>query len=125
MKKILGLVAALMITAFTFAQSTVTFKDASPSYNKTATSTFNFTFSAVHTPADIKSNAAYYESYFTVTVTPAGEAGSTVTITLVEDNEMARRVMMRLLVSLEINSVSVNGTDVERYDFMTKYIMID
>ncbi len=125
MKKILGLVAALMITAFTFAQSTVTFKDASPSYNKTATSTFNFTFSAVHTPEDIKSNAAYYESYFTVTVTPAGEAGNTVTISLVEDNEMARRVIMRLLVNLDIKMIMVNGAEMDRNDFMTKYIMVD
>lgn len=125
MKKILGLVAALMITAITFAQSTVTFKDATPSYNKTATTKFNFTFSAVHTAEDIKSNAAYYESYFTVTITPAGDAGNTVTITLVEDNEMARRVIMRLMVNLDIKMINVNGTDIERNDFMTKYIMVD
>lgn len=125
MKKILGLVAALMITAITFAQSTVTFKDATPSYNKLATMKFNFTFSAIHKAEDIKSSAAYYESYFTVTVTPAGDAGNTVTIALVEDNEMARRVILRLLVNLDVKMINVNGTDLERNDFMTKYIMVD
>lgn len=125
MKKILGLVAALMITAFTFAQSTITFKDATPGYNKMATSKFNFTFSAAHTPEDIMSNAGYYESYFTVAVTPAGDGISNVTITLVEDNEMARRVILRLLVNLDVKNVSVNGTDIDRNEFMTNYIMVD
>ena len=125
MKKILGLVAALMITAFTYAQSTATFKDATPSYDKMATSKFNFAFSAVHTPEDIMRNAAYYESYFTVAVTTAGDGVSNVTITLVEDNEMARRVILRLLVNLEVMNVSVNGADIDRNEFMTKYIMVD
>jgi hypothetical protein len=125
MKKILGLVAALMITAFTFAQSTATFKDATPGYDKMATSKFNFTFGDVLTPEEIMSNAAYYDSYFTVAVTPGGDGVNNVTITLVEDNEMSRRVMLRLLVNLDVKNVSVNGTDMERNDFMIKYIMVD
>ncbi len=125
MKKILSLVAGLMITALTFGQSTISFTDASADYDKTATTSFNFVFSPIHSAEDIQSNAAYYESYFAVTVTAAGSAGNTVNITLVEESEMARRVIMRLLVNLEINSVGVNGLDVERNDFMTEYIMIE
>ena len=125
MKKVLGLVAGLMMAAFTFGQSTIAFTDATDSYDKKATTSFNFMFSPAHTAEDISSNAAYYESYFTVTVTDAGDSGNTVKISLVEDNEMARRVIMRLLVNLEINSVGVNGTDVERNEFMTTYIMVD
>lgn len=125
MKKILGLVAGLMMAAFTFGQSTVSFTDATDGYDKKATSSFNFMFSPEHTAEDISSNAAYYESYFTVTVVAAGTAGNSVNITLVEDNEMARRVIMRLLVNLEINSINVNGTEVERNEFMTTYIMVD
>ncbi|NOQ71099.1 MAG: hypothetical protein GQ574_03795 [Crocinitomix sp.] len=125
MKKILGLVTGLMMAAFTFGQSTVAFTDASDSYNKVTATSFNFMFSPTHTAEDISSNAAYYESYFTVAVTAAGAAGNTVKITLVEDNEMARRVIMRLLVNLEVDSINVNGTEVERNAFMTKYIMVD
>lgn len=125
MKKILGLVTGLMMAAFTFGQSTISFSDASDSYDKKATTSFNFTFSPVHSADDITSNAAYYESYFTVSVTPAGTSGNTVNITLVEDNEMARRVIMRLFVNLEINEIGVNGTDMDRNDFMTTYIMVD
>lgn len=125
MKKILGLVAGLMMTALTFGQSTIAFTDASADYNKTATTSFNFVFSPIHTAEEIKSNAAYYESYFTVDVSSAGTAGNNVNITLVEDNEMARRVIMRLFVNLEINAINVNGEEVERNEFMTQYIMLD
>jgi hypothetical protein len=125
MKKILGLVAGLMMAAFTFGQSTITFTDATDSYNKEATTSFNFMFSPTHTAEDITSNAAYYESYFTVTVVAAGTEGNTVNITLVEDNEMARRVIMRLFVNLEINEIGVNGADMERNEFMTTFIMVD
>jgi hypothetical protein len=125
MKKILGLVAGLMMAAFTFGQATVSFTDATVDYDKKATTSFNFMFSPVHTAEDISSNAAYYESYFTVTVAAAGTEGNTVNITLVEDNEMARRVIMRLLVNLEINSINVNDVEVERNEFMTTYIMVD
>lgn len=125
MKKILGIVAALILTVSTFGQSTVTFTDASPSYNKTTTTSFNFMFSAIHKAEDIQSNATYYESYFKVTVTSAGAAGNTVNITLVDDNEMARRVILRLLVNLDVKTINVNGAEVERNDFMTTYIMVD
>lgn len=125
MKKFLGLVAGLLFTAFSFAQATVSFSDATADYDKTATTSFNFMFSPIHTAEDIKSSAEYYESYFTVTVTAAGSAGNKVNIELVEDNEMARRVIMRLLVNLDIDSINVNGTEMERNDFMTTYIMVE
>ena len=125
MKKFLGLAAALLFTAFSYAQATVSFSDATADYDKTATTSFNFMFSPIHTAEDIKSNAAYYESYFLVTVESAGSAGNKVNIALVEDNEMARRVIMRLLVNLDIDAINVNGTEMERNDFMTKYIMTE
>ena len=125
MKKILSLVAVLMIAVVSFGQSGVSFTDATSSYNKTATSSFNFVFGTAYKAEDIKSNATYYESYFTVTVTPASAGGNTVNIKLVEDNEMARRVILRLLVNMDIKTVNVNGTEIDRNDFMTKYIMID
>jgi len=125
MKKFLGLVAGLLFTAFSFAQATVSFSDATTDYDKAATTSFNFIFSPIHTAEDIKSNAAYYESYFLVTVTPSGSVGNQVNIALVEDNEMARRVIMRLLVNLDIDAINVNGNEMERNDFMTTYIMTE
>ncbi len=125
MKKLLSIVAALVLSVSAIGQSTVTFTDASPTYNKTATSSFNFMFSAIHKAEDIQSNATYYESYFKVVVTPAGAAGNTVNITLVDDNEMARRIILRLLVNLDVKTINVNGVEMERNDFMVQYIIVD
>jgi hypothetical protein len=125
MKKMLSLVAVLMIAVVSFGQNGVSFTDATSSYNKTATISYNIVFGAAYKAEDIKSNATYYESYFTVTVTPASAGGNTVNIKLVEDNEMARRVILRLLVNMDIKTVNVNGTEIDRNDFMTKYIMVD
>jgi hypothetical protein len=58
-------------------------------------------------------------------VTPSGSVGNQVNIALVEDNEMARRVIMRLLVNLDIDAINVNGNEMERNDFMTTYIMTE
>ena len=124
MKKVLGLVVVLMITVIGFGQSAVKFTDASADYNKSAATSFNFLFGPTIKSEDISTTAAYYESYFTVTIEGVTE-GSKVNITLVEDNEMARRVILRLFVGLEVKNISVNGTVLDKNDFMTKYIWLD
>ncbi len=123
MKKILGLVAGLLLTAFTFAQSTVTFTDAEADYKKETATEYNFIFAPVHTKEAIKEVAGYYESYFTVATEDYGSAGNKVNIKLVEDTEMARRVILRLLVSLDVKAVNVNGTEIDRNDFVQQYII--
>ena len=123
MKKILGLAAGMFLAVATFAQSGVTFNDAKDGYNKTATQTFNFTFDSNYTVEQINKTAAFYPSYFTVVATP-GVSSTSVTLTLVEDNEMARRVVSRFFISLECENISVNGTDVALMDFMGQYIML-
>lgn len=126
MKKILALVTGLLFAAFSYGQSTVVFTDAGDGYDKAATTSFNFIFSPVHSKDDIMSNAAYYESYFSTTVETAGSAGNTVTLSLVGENpEMERRVIMRLLVNMDVDQINVNGTEMERNDFMNTYIMIE
>lgn len=123
MKKILGLITGLILTAFTYGQATASFMDANAEYNKATATSFHFVFSPVHTEEAIKDVASSYESYFTVTTTPNGSAGNKVTIKLVEDDEMSRRVILRLLASLEIGQVNVNGTVINRDEFVNKYII--
>lgn len=123
MKKILGLAAGLFLTAATFAQSGVSFNDAQAGYKKEATQTFNFTFDSNYTIEEINKTAAFYTDYFTVAATPA-TGGTTVAITLVEDNEMARRVISRFFISLECQNITVNGTAMDASEFMSAYIML-
>ncbi|WP_027420918.1 hypothetical protein [Crocinitomix catalasitica] len=122
MKKILGLITAVFFVAISFAQSGVSFKDASTDYNKSTATSFHFAFNDKYTAEDIKSSAEYYESYFSVTTTPNSANGTDVTIKLVNDNEMARRVITRLFVSLEVDSINVNGKELEQQTFMDTYI---
>ena len=123
MKKILGLAAGLLLTAATFAQAGVKFTDAVDGYNKATAQTFHFNMDSNYTLESINTNAAFYTSYFTVAATP-GTSGTDVAITLVEDNEMARRVISRFFISLEVQAVDVNGTKMAIFDFMAAYIML-
>lgn len=124
MKKVLSLIAVVMITAIGFGQTSVKFTDAKAGYDKTATTSFNFLFGPEIQKDEIDNSAAYYESYFSVSVNPA-ENGNNVTITLVEDNDMSRRVILRLFVSLEVNNIEAEGQKMDKNDFMTKYIWLD
>lgn len=123
MKKILGLAAGMMLTIATFAQGSVTFLDANATYDKTKVTSFNFEFSPEFTVDQINKAAEFYTSYFTVTPA-ASPAGISVTVKLVEDNEMARRVITRFFVTLEVEKILVNGESMMVSDFAAKYLML-
>ena len=122
MKKFLGLATGLLLSVFTLAQHGVTFDDATPEYNKASANSFNFTMADHFSLEDINKTASYYESYFTVS-TSAVEGGNNVILTLNEDTDMARRVITRFFVSLEVKDINVNGQHVELNQFITDYIM--
>ncbi len=123
MKKILGLAAGMMLTIATFAQGSVSFMDASATYDKTKVTSFNFEFSPEFTVDQINKAAEFYTSYFTVSPV-ASPVGTTVTVKLVEDNEMARRVITRFFVTLEVQKILVNGESYLMSDFAAKYLML-
>lgn len=123
MKKILGLAAGFLLTIATYAQVGVTFTDANESYDKAKTTSFNFEFSSAFTADEINKAASYYTGYFTV-ATVASAVGNNVTITLVEDNEMSRRVITRFFMTLNVDKISVNGEPRELQDFIAEFIMV-
>ena len=123
MKKLLGLAFGLLLSVFTFAQSHVTFNDARDGYDKATTTVFHFTFDSSFKQEDLKNNAAYYTDYFTVEVS-AADGGSSVTITLHENDEMARRVITRYLITNKVEHVGVNGSDLTVDEFMGSYIQL-
>lgn len=122
MKKILGLAAGMMLTFATFAQGGVTFLDANATYDKTKVTSFNFEFSSEYTVEQINKAAEFYTAYFTVK-TVASPTGNTATVSLVEDNEMARRVITRFFVTLEVEKITVNSEALSVSDFGAKYLM--
>lgn len=119
MKKILGLAAGLLLTAATFGQSVVKFNDASADYNKTTTHAFHFTIGSQYSEADVTNASTYYTAYFSVTYV----AGA-VTIELVDDTEMNRRIIQRFFVTLGVSEVDVNGTNMPLDNFVDTYILL-
>ncbi|MFT4599957.1 MAG: hypothetical protein ACI857_000124 [Arenicella sp.] len=122
MKKFLGLATGLLLSVFTMAHHGVSFDDATADYDKATTSSFNFTMANDFTVASINQTASYYGDYFSVS-TSAVEGGNNVIFTLNEDSEMARRVITRFFVSLEVKDIDVNGEHMELNEFITEYIM--
>jgi hypothetical protein len=51
------------------------------------------------------------------------ENAITVKISLVDDNEMARRVITRFFISLEVKTINVNGNEIQLDEFIKTYIM--
>lgn len=122
MKKILGLVLGLMVSAFTFAQTAVTFTDVDNGYDKATASEFHFNLDETITNESIMANAAYYTDYFTLVATPA-TVGHDVTFTLAVDDEMSRKVIHRYFVSLQVATINVSGAEVPVKEFMETYII--
>lgn len=121
MKKIFGLAIGLLLTAFTFGQ-TVTFNDAGPNYNKASVTEFNFSLDATFTDQKITDASTYYTDYFTIT--PQATAnGHDISIKLVEDTEMNRRIITRFFMTLGAPNITVGGNSLAIDDFMQTYIM--
>lgn len=122
MKKVLGLLVGLFLTVSTFANGIVTYSDAATATNSKTTGVFNFSFDSSYLIKDITKTANYYTNYFTVEPVQS-ESGIAVKISLADDNEMARRVITRFFISLEVKSINVNGTEVLIEDFIKTYVM--
>lgn len=122
MKKILGLLVGLFLTISTFANGIVTYSDAATADKSKTTGVFNFSFDSNYLVEDITKTANYYTNYFTVSPVKS-ENGISVKISLVDDNEMARRVITRFFVSLEVKTISVNGKDILIDEFIKTYVM--
>jgi hypothetical protein len=125
MKKILGLFVGLAITAFTYAQEPgITFTDASASYDPAATTVFNFEFTGA-TSENITEASTYYTDYFTVEATEV-DGNHNVVVTLVEDNEMARKVIGRFLATATSHKTPImaNGTAYPVNEFVNEWTVV-
>ena len=123
MKKLLGLVAALVLSIGAFAQ-TVEFTDAGEDYNKKETLSFNFLFDNTYTLAGLTETGSYYTNYFVTTVNENEDKSYGVNITLNEESEMGRRVIMRYFVSLEVAKIKAGVTEYSTEDFMIQFIQL-
>ena len=71
------------------------------------------------TLASVEQSAKYYTIYFTVSF---DESKNEVTIKLINNDEKSRHVIVRFLVSTEVNSVSMEGKPFSTEDFYRNYM---
>ncbi|HIP36443.1 MAG TPA: hypothetical protein EYG85_06280 [Crocinitomix sp.] len=122
MKKLLGLVLGMFLTVSVFANGVVTYTSAESAEKSKTEGVFSFSFNSEFSKEEITKAAKYYTSYFTVAVNSSIQ-GVDVTIKLVDDNEMARRVITRFFVTLEVKEIVVNGKSIMLEDFISTYVM--
>lgn len=79
---------------------------------------YTFTL-AGKTSSEIATNSNYYTNYFTVEF---NEATQVTKLTMVENDERARSVIMRFLVSSGVRYTSVDGKVISVHDFMSTYL---
>lgn len=125
MKKFISLSLGSLLTFAGFSQSGVSFTDAGAAYQKAKTTAFHFSFVERHTAEDIASAASYYTDYFTVEIAD-GQAASEhlVTIQLTNDTAMARRVITRFFMTLEVSEIHVEDKPVALGAFIDQYILL-
>ena len=123
MKKLIGFVVTLVIGFTTFGQSEVLFTDAGASYDKSAVTAFHFHLGSDFTAEQIQEAATYYTDYYTVEKV-AADGGLNITITLNEDTEMARRVISRFFITLQVSEITAASETLSVHDFVDTYIML-
>lgn len=81
--------------------------------------TYKFTLPANLTKEDVAKNAKYYTRYFTVDF---NESAHTATLNMVDNEEKDRMVVARFLIACGVNTVKVDGRDMEISKFMNAYL---
>ena len=122
MKKLLSLFVGLLLTVSVFAQGKVVFADIDDVAQAKSLGVYHFEFDNTFTNDQISKVKDYYTAYFKVS-TLETENGIFVTLKLVDDSEMAKRVVQRFFVSLNVQKIDVMGTDVEVAEFVRKFVM--
>ena len=123
MKKLLGLFAGLLLT-FSVSAQNVEFTDAGEAYNKKETLSFNFNFDNTYSAESLKETGTYYTNYFATEVMENEDKSHNVKITLNEESEMGRRVIMRYFVTLEVGKIKAGATEYSTEDFMIQFIQL-
>lgn len=80
---------------------------------------FKFIMPEGVTAEDVAQSAKYYTHYFTVDYDNSSRAAK---IKMVTNDDKSRSVIVRFLVSNNVQTVDVEGTMVSVYDFFEKYL---
>ena len=80
---------------------------------------YYFTIHAKASKEDVEKSAAYYPSYFSVDYDDASKIAK---ITMIDNNEKTRMVLLRFLSSVRSQKIQVDGTSMFVHEFYDKYL---
>ncbi|MFN3342750.1 MAG: hypothetical protein ACK40M_08645 [Flavobacteriales bacterium] len=122
MKKLLSTLVFVLIATFGFSQNlTATGGSAALGKAKASTGVFEFTATGLDI-ASINQNAKTYASWFTVAA-KEGKGSISLSITMHKNESQTRRVMHRYFVTLNVQTVTVDSTEMKVEDFVEKYLI--
>ena len=80
---------------------------------------YQFTLSETTKEEDVTKAAAYYPGFFTVSYNSSNHVAS---IEMVENNENARRILLRFLSSIRCQKIQVDGQSLFIHEFYDDYL---
>lgn len=109
MKKIISIFCFCILSMVSFAQKTASIAEESIASGKKSNS-YVFTLPADISAAQVDGVKGYYTNYF---IAKFDEKSHELTLLLTSDKEANKRVINRLMVSLDIRSFKVNGKEMD------------
>ena len=123
MKKLLSLITFFILISFsmTFSQTeNITIAQSKIELEKSKQNgIYYFTIHSKASKEDVAKSAAYYPSYFSVDYDDASKIAK---ITMIENNEKTRLVLLRFLSSVRSQKIQVDGTSMLIHEFYDKYL---
>lgn len=119
MKKIFTILTVLIFAIGSYAQTAKVDGDLASFKKSLADKVVAFTMPEKTTTEEVKKSAQYYTDYFTVDYK---EESQLVTIRLVDQDEMARRVITRFLLSTGVRTVEFEGKDYTIMEFYNDFL---
>ena len=123
MRKLLyTLIAVLGFTTMSFAQeasNTAQAADKLELISSKESGEYTFTFPSSISIQEIEKKALNYNEMITVSIDATSHK---VTIGMVENTDMNRKIMVRMMMSCGIQYVNVNGEDLEMYNFLKAHL---
>lgn len=123
MKKIGTILFAALLGSAVYGQdatNTANVKSATEFQAGKKSGTYAFELPATVTTETVKKSASYYTQFFTVDF---NEKTRKAVITMIQNDEQAKHVIVRFMISNGINSISMNGTVYTVDDFWKKHIL--
>ncbi len=119
MKTVLSTLLVLLSMTFSFGQDVAVVKSSADLLSIKETGKGKITLPQNLTAEQVKNAAQYYPKFFTVDF---DESTKVATISMVENNEMSRSIIVRFLAGCSIQTINIDGMDVNRDNLFERYL---